>query len=271
MTNPDAIAPGVTLSDGLLVDTLLGRGGLAEVWRATTATGERVALKIPRRDLATGAGADELVRREFRILERLSHPHVIKPLGCIDAAQRPGLVTEYLGGGDLTPLVGAHPRHWLRAASDVASALVYIHERAVVHRDVKTRNVLFDESGTARLADFALAVDASVKPPRGGGTAAYARLQQRRGAPPEAADDGHAFAVLLYELLAGRLPYGVDPALEALETAPPPLVCERNGIDREAQYLADRVQEVLDPAQQSASGGVRALLDALELQLLRYG
>jgi len=270
MTNPGAIAAGMSLN-GLHIDTLIGSGGLAAVWRATTAAGEPVALKIPRQDLSSSAGADELVLREFRILSDLSHPQVLKPLGCIELQGRPGLITEYLDGGDLVPLIGAHPRHWARAAYEIAGALVYLHERAVVHRDIKTRNVLFDATGTARLIDFALADDGSETVPRGGGTAAYARLQQREGASSDVADDTHAFAVLLYELLAGRLPFGVEPSMEALRSAPPPLDCGRHGIDPAANRLADLVQAGFCQTQQKAPNGVRPFLDALESLLSIYG
>jgi len=168
------------------------------------------------------------------------------------------------------PLLGAHPRHWVRAAHEVAGALVYLHERAVVHRDIKARNILFDESGSVRLIDFALAADESGPIPRGGGTAAYARAGPGQNGAPDAADDVHAFAVLLYELLAGQLPFGVDPARETLKSAPPPLACGNGGIDEGAKRLVDIVQNSLGPGGQSASGDARVFLDALELTLSRY-
>ncbi len=270
MRNQKPVTPGTTLSTGVQIDALLGRGGMSEVWRATTPAGASVALKLPRAELSDHSGASELVRREFRILESLSHAHVLKALRLITVQEMPGLMTEYLDGGDLVPLLGAHPRHWARPARDVALALVYVHERGKVHRDVKARNVLFSDTGEVRLVDFALAADAGGKAPRGGGTPAYERLAQRRGALPEVADDVHALAVLLYELLVGRLPFGANPPLEVLQTEPSPPVATPDEPDPGSRALVELVQETLSPGRQSAPGGVRPFVDVLESMLLTY-
>lgn len=266
-----AVTPGATLSNGVQIDALLGRGGMSEVWRAATVAGVIVALKIPRADLGTRSAASQLIRREFGVLESLCHAHVLKPLGLITVQEMPGLITEYLDGGDLVPLLGAHPRHWARAARDVALALAYVHERGTVHRDVKARNVLFSHTGEVRLVDFALAADTGGKTPRGGGTLAYERLARRQGAPPELADDVHAFAVLLYELLAGRLPFGANPTQAVLQTAPsPPVATTTDGSDGGVRALAELVQATLSPGQKSAAEGMRPFLNVLESMLLEY-
>ena len=270
MSYQEPVTPGATLSNGVQIDARLGRGGMSEVWRATTAAGATVALKIPRSDLRARSAASELIRREFRILESLSHAHVLKSLHLIAVQEMPGLITEYLEGGDLVPLLGTHPRHWARAARDVALALVYVHERGKVHRDVKARNVLFSGTGDARLVDFALAADAGGEAPRGGGTAAYARLAQRQGALPEVADDVHALAVLLYELLAGRLPFGVNPPLDGLQAEPSPPVAMPAGPDPDSRALAELVQRTLSPERKSVPRGVRPFVDVLESMLLAY-
>ena len=270
MNYQEPVTPGTTLSNGVQIDVLLGRGGMSEVWRATTPAGASVALKIPRAELRSRSAASELVRREFRVLESLSHAHVLKSLRLITVQEMPGLIMEYLDGGDLVPLLGAHPRHWVRAARDVALALVYVHERGMVHRDVKARNILFSGTGEVRLVDFALAADAGGKAPRGGGTPAYERLAQRRGALPEVADDVHALAVLLYELLAGRLPFGANPPLAVLQAEPSPPVAMPDESDPGSRALAELVQETLSPGRKSAVRGVRPFLDVLESMLLAY-
>src|SRR5262249_26769674 len=98
------------------------------------------------------------------------------------------------------------PRHWLPAARGLHAALLHIHARGYAHRDVKARNVLFDARGRARLIDFASARPLGVRAPSGGTTSAHRPTALT--ATVTRAEDTYAFAVLLYELLAGRLPYG---------------------------------------------------------------
>jgi len=250
---------------GLRLETLLGEGGMSQVWRARTAAGNEVAVKFPKPSLSTTAGAGELVRREFRILHGLSHPHVVSELGLIDVGRGgPVLVTEYLGGGDLVPLAGAHPRHWVLAARDVARALAYIHEVGIVHRDVKARNVLLRHPRHAMLVDFALAAQPGATAPRGGGTVAYQSPEQRRGAASSVADDVHAFAALCYELLTGRLPFGANPSLEALQRRVSLAVMPETESDPAFRALADLIVEGLDPASECCPGSIHPFLDVLE-------
>ena len=100
--------------------------------------------------------------------------------------------------------------------------------------------------------------------------ASYSDLALRQGASPEVADDVHAFAVLLYELLAGRLPFGANPPLEVLQAEPIPPLAMPDGPDAESRALAELVQQTLSPGRQSAPGGVRPFLDVLESMLLAY-
>ena len=101
---------------------------------------------------------------------------------------------------------------------ELADALAYLHSRSLVHRDVKARNVLFDAASRARLIDFGSVTE--VGQPRTVGGTTPAHRDEGEGAVT-LADDVFAFAVLLYELMAGRLPFGPDPKPARRASEPP--------------------------------------------------
>jgi serine/threonine-protein kinase len=237
-----------------------GGGGSAELWRATEAGGRVVALKMLKSELRERPGARASLVREHELLRELEHPRIVATHGLVEVNGVPALALEYLGGGDLASLIGAEPRHWLRAAADVAAALRFMHVRGFVHRDVKARNVLFDAADRARLVDFGSVLPIGAPVAYGGATAAH-RAPHRAPGPVAPADDCYAFAALLYELLAGRLPYGPSPG----SAAPPPLPLHANA--RAAiRPLAELVLDALLRAGQ-VSGGLSRFLDVLESAL----
>lgn len=183
----------------------LAVGRMTEVWLGTAADGRPFAIKTLKSDWLAKPGARTLLRREYELLESLQHPHIVTADALVDTPDCAALVCEYLGGGDLVSLAGAPARHWIDSVRDVLAALEYLHGRGFVHRDIKARNVMFDGEGRARLIDFGSAARVGAPWTQHGTTAAH-----RPARPPPgrvaAEQDLHAFAVLLYELLAGRLP-----------------------------------------------------------------
>jgi serine/threonine protein kinase len=198
----------------------LAAGPVTEVWHARTSDGRRCIAKFPVASWAGHPGAARLIEREWEFLECAARPGIIPAIGLIQMRAGPGLLTEYLAGGDLVPLAGSHPRQWAAAVREVALVLAGIHDEGIVHRDIKPRNVLFDSAGRATLIDFALAMSIGETSRAGGGTPAYQRRSHRQGAAASPADDVHAFAAMVYELLCGELPFGLRPTLRALETPP---------------------------------------------------
>jgi serine/threonine protein kinase len=238
----------------------VGAGGSSEVWRAVDGRGNSVALKIPLSEVPSHDALSRL-EREHEVLAAAQHGHVVATYGLIEHRGVCALALEYLPGGDLVALAGAHPRHWLRAVRAVHAALVHLHARGYAHRDVKARNVLFDGRGRARLIDFASALPIGAAARSGGTTAAHLRS----GGDPlvGAADDAYAYAVLLYELFAGRLPYGPGGRPAGRAASPrlaPPWREARRG---PTAALAARVRDVLE-AEPGRAPGLSVFADVLE-------
>jgi serine/threonine protein kinase, bacterial len=134
----------------------------------------------------------------------VASPPLVEPYELIDHERGAVLVLEYLPHGDLVPLLGGEPKHWLPAIRRVLAALTDLHRFGFGHGDVKATNVLFARDGSARLADLTSArpIDSPAEPT----TAAHNLPAPARVRVRDA--DCFAFAVLLYQLLTGRLPYG---------------------------------------------------------------
>jgi serine/threonine protein kinase len=178
---------------------------MAAVWTARTADGRRVCVKALRSQWLSSPGARAWLRREHAWLAALRHPHVLQPFELIDTTHVMGLVTEYVGGGDMVSLAGADPQVWLPLARDLVSTLEYLHANGLVHRDVKSRNVMLDGAQRIRLIDFGSAAVIGT-PASEHGTTAEHRLVSAAARLNTPATDLHAVAVLLHELCYGALP-----------------------------------------------------------------
>ena len=196
----------------------LGAGGHAEVWRAVDASGEVVALKTLRAELRTDPAAIAALRREHDVLSRVQHPRIVRTLGLTEHAGGPALLLEYARNGDLVPLLGTRPQHWLVAAAQVLEGLTHLHSCGFVHGDLKPRNVLFAADDSVRLGDFGSALPIGVPLPRGGSTTPYVAPGVDRVGPEM---DGYAFAVLLFELVYGYLPPAGDDLPNGRSPRPP--------------------------------------------------
>ncbi|KAG2600061.1 mitogen-activated protein kinase kinase kinase 17-like [Panicum virgatum] len=198
----------------------LGRGASgAVVWLASDeASGELLAVKSAR-----AAGAAAQLRREGRVLEGLSSPHIVPCLGARAAAGGEyQLLLEFAPGGSLADEAarragGRLAERDIRAyAGDVARGLAYLHGRSLVHGDVKARNVVIGADGRARLTDFGCARPADSARPLGG-TPAFMAPEVARGEEQGPAADVWALGCTIVELATGRAPWSdMDDLLAAV-------------------------------------------------------
>jgi serine/threonine protein kinase len=153
-----SLAAGSTLCDGRYrLEAVLGRGGMAIVWRATDVQLERtVAIKVISDVLAGDPRFVQRFDHEARLAAGLSHPNLVKLFDYSVEEERPFLVMEYIAGGTLREARG-HRLDALALGRELLDALAHIHAAGILHRDVKPANVLLDTDGSPRLTDFGIA------------------------------------------------------------------------------------------------------------------
>jgi len=198
------------------ITELLGKGGMAVVYRARQTSIERdVAIKVIKPDLAASDKFITRFQREVRTTALLSHPHIRKVFDYGQHADVVYFVSELIEGGTLADIMdsGLIPLDVTsQIIRQIASALDYAHERGVIHRDMKPANVLIDTIGNAFLTDFGLArliaenleltqASAAI------GTPPYMAPEQWKGDPADAQSDNYGLAIILYEMLTGQLPF----------------------------------------------------------------
>jgi serine/threonine protein kinase/tetratricopeptide (TPR) repeat protein len=210
------------------LEGLLGEGGMGEVYRAMDClTGNWVALKrvlIDAEELedATGETQSKLriaLAREFQMLARMRHPHIISVLDYgFDAARHPYYTMRLLEAGQTlkTATQTMYTKDRIRLVMQLFEALAYLHRRGIVHRDLKPANVLVDESGRVKVLDFGLALK-SDHVEGFAGTFAYMAPEILMKRSANHTSDLYSAGVLAYEILTGQLPFTGDNISDLIE------------------------------------------------------
>jgi serine/threonine-protein kinase len=229
------------VADNTLVDSRyrilrrIGSGGMADVYSAEdTHLGRQVALKVLHRRFAQDQEFVERFRREASAAAGLQHPNVV---GVFDRGRHDGtyyIAMEHLPGRTLKEIVGSDAplaqERVIDLGTQILHAAGFAHRHGVIHRDFKPHNVIVDEQAHAKVTDFGIArAGASEMTETGSimGTAQYLSPEQAQGHAVTAASDLYSIGVMLYEMLAGRLPFDGDSAvsiaLKHLSEQPAPI------------------------------------------------
>jgi tRNA A-37 threonylcarbamoyl transferase component Bud32/tetratricopeptide (TPR) repeat protein/anti-anti-sigma regulatory factor len=218
-TDAEFLSDPVRIAARYEVEAVLGKGGLATVYRALdTATGQRVALKqlTYTEQEHDRVAREALFEREYRTLAELSHPRVIAVFDYgVDRGQ-PYYTMELLDGGDLKEMSPLPWREACRVMFDVCSSLALLHSRRLLHRDVSPRNVRYTSSGHAKLIDF------GAMSPMGYsrqivGTPAFVAPEVVYRVALDARADLFSAGATLYYALTRRLPYAARDFAQAAE------------------------------------------------------
>ena len=217
------------LSGRYRVDDLIGRGGMASVYRGYDQTlGRTVAIKVLKADLAGDAAFRTRFRLEAQAASRMAHPTIVRVFDAgedvetgVDGHERPVpyIVMELVHGRLLKDVIAEGPvptDDALRYVDGILEALEYSHRAGVVHRDIKPGNVMITDSGRVKVMDFGIARAVSDSSSTVAettaivGTAAYFSPEQAKGESVDARADLYSTGVVLYELLTGRPPFRGD-------------------------------------------------------------
>jgi serine/threonine-protein kinase len=226
------------------VKSLLGRGGMGEVYRAhDTRLGRDVAFKVLPRVFTSDSGRLASLEREARVVASLSHPHIAAIHGVEESGDIKGLVLELVEGETLAQKIvsargpsrpGLRIQEALNYARQIADALEAAHEKSITHRDLKPANVKITPEGVVKLLDFGIAKvvagdgpatdltqahTATASATGAGlviGTAGYMSPEQARGKPIDKRTDIWAFGCVLYEMLSGKMAFEGDTVSDTI-------------------------------------------------------
>jgi tetratricopeptide (TPR) repeat protein len=264
---------GDVLGGRFRIESLIGIGGMGVVYRAHDLSLDiEVALKLLRPELARRPEAFRNFRQELLLARQVSSPHVVRIHDIAEHDGRWFISMDYIRGESLE-----HRRDRLRRIPvELALAITHglleglgaAHQRGVVHRDLKPANVLLDESDHAYITDFGVAriLGATGMTQTGMiiGTPEYLSPEQARGTAIDARSDLYAVGLILYEMLAGELPFsGGTPAeavVQRILRPPPSLAQVRPDLPRWLHAFSERLLKV-NPSQRfaSAKDALRAL------------
>ncbi len=258
------------------ITELIGEGGMAIVYKGFQESLHRyVALKVLRDELARDQQFVARFRQEALAAANLNHPNIVHVYDAGSSNGKYFIAMAYVDGGTLKDLIQQrriNPERAVSIAIQLAEALDHAHNQGLIHRDVKPNNVLMTRDGRPLLTDFGIAkalYDAKQLTRTGTsiGTPEYMAPEQAQGRPPDGRTDIYALGIVLYEMLASKVPFCTDTPVATMymhvHEPPPPL--RQAGADTTArgavpEWLENVVCKALakDPADRYATAGLFA-------------
>src|SRR4051812_6259289 len=273
------------------IHKLLGEGGMGAVYAGFDERLRReVALKAVRTDVLTSNGRSRLLS-EARVLSRLNHPNICAIYDFVTGEETDFLVLELIRGKTLREAIqeGIDPAARLGIAERIADALVAAHAQGIIHRDLKSSNVMLTWDGGVKVLDFGIARLGEEAPAGAGldpdhtaffipeseesfqpaftgrgkvvGTAGCMSPEQARGEEVSVASDMYSFGLLLQELFTGKPPYALDlGAFELLREVQKGRTLPVTGIDAHLTDLIESLKSLAPESRPSASEALQQLL-----------
>jgi CheY-like chemotaxis protein/tRNA A-37 threonylcarbamoyl transferase component Bud32 len=240
---------------GIKVLRLIGEGGTARVYLASReGDDEPLVVKILRPEIVSDRNALARFMEEYSLVERIQSRHVARIYSHGDIEGNAYLVMEFFEGGDLNKRLDGRPlpaAEALRLFRELMFALGDIHEKGILHRDLKPQNLMFRQDGSLAIVDFGIAkdIDAVDRTNAGEvlGTPRYMSPEQVQGRALDLRTDIYSAGVLLYQMLTGRHVFegdsAVEVALQHLNKPPPALPEPLQGYQRLLDKLLEKDRE----------------------------
>jgi serine/threonine protein kinase len=225
------VSPGEQL-DNYRIEGVVARSAMATILRAVDLrTNRQVAIKVPHAELETDPTFSDRFRREEEIGETLDHPGIVKVIPS-DGRTRPYIVMEWFEGKSLSQLMSEEkltPERAVRIAISICKALEYIHNRGIVHRDLRPEHILVNTEDQIKLIDFGAAGQeaaarritfTSISQLTGGSE--YVSPEELKGKRGDARSDIYAVGIMLYEIVTCRKPFAESDAFDRTVNHPVP-------------------------------------------------
>jgi hypothetical protein len=241
-----AFAPGAIVAGRYRLVSLLGRGGMGEVYRADDLTLDQpVALKFLPEGVATSDARLAQFHNELRVARQVSHKNVCRLYDLGDADGRRFLTMEYVDGEDLASSLRRFgrmpPDKAVQIARQLCAGVAAAHERGVLHRDLKPANVMLDGNGDVRITDFGIAIAAADAGAEIAGTPQYMAPELLAGKPASTKSDIYALGLILFEVFTGKRLFDTRTIAELRQLHDTPTLTTPSSIVRDLDPAIERV------------------------------